>query len=87
MSYPVSFLFLFDILLPAGLSHPPDSMLTLGQRRHIRRPDDGSRRWPNGFLTGGPTLAQRRQATKKKLLIVWHQPIRLSTNNFFSVNL
>ena len=78
---------MYQLPAPYSFLDIPDSMLTLGQRRHIRRPDDGCRRWPNGFLTGGPTLAQPRQATEKKLLIVWHRPIRLSINNFFSVNL
>ena len=55
---------------PSSQDYSPDSIPTSGQLRHIRRPDVGCRRWPNGFLTGGPTLAQRRQTTEKKLLNV-----------------
>ena len=55
----------YKVILSILYRYIPDSMLTSGQRRHIRRPDDGCRRRPNGFLTGGPTLAQRRQATEK----------------------
>ena len=34
-----------------------------------RRSDVGCRRWANGFLTDGPTLAQRRQATGENYIL------------------
>ena len=44
--------------------------------------------WPNGFLTVGPTLARRWQATGKNYILCIASANQIMfTNNFFSVNL
>ena len=68
-------------------SNYPDSIPTLAQCRHLRRSDIGCQRWANGFLTVGPTLAQRRQATGENYILCMASDNQMMfIDNFCSVN-
>ena len=71
-----------------------DSLTLVSQIAFHRRTDVGPtsahpsvRRWTNGFLTVGPTLAQRRQATGENYILCKASANQMMfIDNFCSVN-